>query len=100
MPVDLANATELTTIAREVGAEVVGGNLRYPSETGSWQLGEVDLGEYLDRYRDQRMMLVFVPLSETEKATCGQKISNALRVVERQRRGCIWDKKFLRIVTI
>jgi hypothetical protein len=44
----------------------VEGNLRYPSETGSWQLGDVDLGEHLDRYRDQRLMLVFVPLSEAE----------------------------------
>jgi hypothetical protein len=33
-------ASELATIAREVGAEVLEGNLRYPS--GSWQLGDVD----------------------------------------------------------
>jgi hypothetical protein len=61
----------LATIAREVGAEVVEGNLRHPSD--SWQLGDVDLGEYLDRYRDQRLILVFVPLgeAETELVTCG-----------------------------
>jgi hypothetical protein len=35
-------------IARKFGAEVVEGNLRYPSKTGNWQLGEVDLGEHLD----------------------------------------------------
>ncbi len=45
MPINPANATELATIAREVGAEVVEGNLRYPSVTGSWQLGDMDLGE-------------------------------------------------------
>ena len=39
-------ATELATIAREVGADVVKGDLRY----GSWQLG--DVVEHLDRYRD------------------------------------------------
>ena len=38
--------------------------------TGSWQLGDVDLGDHLERYRDQRLMLVFVPLGEAE-ATCG-----------------------------
>jgi hypothetical protein len=54
MPIDPANASELATIACEVGAEVVEGDLRYPSETGSWQLGEVDLGEHMDRYRDGR----------------------------------------------
>ena len=48
MPIDLASASELATIAREVGAEVVEGDLRYQS--GSWQLGDVDLVEHLDRY--------------------------------------------------
>jgi hypothetical protein len=66
MSTNPANATGLATIAREVGAEVVEGDLRYPSVTGSWQLGDVDLGEYLDRYRDQRLMVVFVPLGEAE----------------------------------
>ncbi len=37
MPIDPANANELATTAREVSAEVVRGNLRYPSDTGSWQ---------------------------------------------------------------
>jgi hypothetical protein len=33
----------------------------------------VDLGEYLDRYRDQRLMVILVPLGEAEKKpfTCG-----------------------------
>jgi hypothetical protein len=46
MHVNPTNATELATIAREVGAEVLEGDLRYPSESGSWQLGDVDLGEH------------------------------------------------------
>ena len=56
MPTNSANATELVTfayevgvIAREIGAEVLEGELRYPSLTGNWQLGDVDLGEHLDR---------------------------------------------------
>ena len=36
-------------------------------------MGDVDLGEHLDRYRDQRMMVVLVPLgdAEAETFTCG-----------------------------
>ena len=68
MPIDPENAIELATMARKVGAEVVEGDLR--NQSGSWQLGEVGLGEQLDRYRDQRLMLVFVPLGETEPLIC------------------------------
>jgi len=73
MPIDPANAGELANIAREVGAEVLEGTLRYPSESGSWQLGDVDLGKYLDRYRDQRLVLILAPLGGVEKETftCG-----------------------------
>ena len=62
MPVDPANASELKQIAAEVGADVLEGGLRYPSETGGWQLGDLDLSEYLDRYRDQRLVIVIAPL--------------------------------------
>ena len=73
MPTNPANATELAAIAREIGGEVLEGDLRYPSETGNWQLGDVDLGEHLDRYRDRPMMVVLVPLgdAESETFTCG-----------------------------
>ena len=73
MYVDPADASELSAIACEVGAEVLEGNLRYPSQSGSWQLGDVDLSEYLDRYRDQRLMVVLVPLdmAEEDTVTCG-----------------------------
>ena len=73
MEVDPTNASELATIAREVGAEVLEGDLRYPSQAGSWQLGDLDLGEHLRRYRDQQLMVVLVPLgmAEKETATCG-----------------------------
>jgi hypothetical protein len=55
MQVDSANATELATIAREVGAEVVEGDLRYQS--GSWQLGDVELVEHLDLYPIYRLVV-------------------------------------------
>jgi len=38
MPVDPANARELAQIAGELGADVLSGDLRYPSETDGWQL--------------------------------------------------------------
>jgi len=36
MGIDLANAHELAQIAGEIGADVLSGDLRYPSETGGW----------------------------------------------------------------
>jgi hypothetical protein len=72
MAVDPANAHELAQIAGEVGANVLSGNLRYPSDTGGWQLGDIDLSEYLDRYRGQKVM-VGAPLGQAPVAsyTCG-----------------------------
>ena len=45
-----ANAEELANIAGETGAEVLRGALRYPSESGGWHLGDVDLSEHLGKY--------------------------------------------------
>lgn len=67
--VDPANANELAAIAQEIGAEVLQSALRYPAETGGWQLGDLDLGEHLARYRDQRLVLVIVPLGAPEPQT-------------------------------
>jgi len=39
------DADELEEIAREIGGESLRGPLRYPRWTGTWQLGETDLGE-------------------------------------------------------
>ncbi len=39
-----ANAEELATIAQETVAKVLRGALRYPSESGGCQLGDVDRG--------------------------------------------------------
>ena len=72
MYIDSAKAIQLVTIAREAGAEVLEGNLRYPSSTGGWQLGDVNLHDHLVRYRDQRLMLILVPAGKavTETVTC------------------------------
>lgn len=68
-----ANAEELATIAQETGAEVLKGALRYPSESGGWQLGDVDLSEHLDKYRDREVMLIIASVGKAgkEKVTCG-----------------------------
>ena len=73
MPVDSSNARELARIASEIDADVLTSNLRYPSDTGGWQLGELDLSEYLDRYRDQRMVIIVAPLGPADPQTynCG-----------------------------
>jgi rubrerythrin len=71
-PLESAKASELAAIARELGAEVLEGDLRHSSRSENWQLGDVDLAVYLDRYRDQRLMVVVAPIGRagTEPATC------------------------------
>jgi hypothetical protein len=71
--IDPANAEELANLADEIGADVLSGDLRYPSDTGGRQLGDLDLSEYLDRYRDQRLVLIIAPIGDAEPATytCG-----------------------------
>ena len=68
-----ANAEELTTIAQETGAEVLRGALRYPSESGGWQLGKLDLSEHLERYRDQEVTVIIASAGKTEveRVICG-----------------------------
>ena len=72
-PLHPANAEELAIIAQETGAEVLRGALRYPSESGGWQLGGLDLSEHLDKYRDQELVVVIGSLGKggTEQVTCG-----------------------------
>ena len=71
-PLESAKASELAAIARELGAEVLEGDLRQLSRSESWHLGDVDMAVYLDRYRDQRLMVVLAPIGKagTEPATC------------------------------
>jgi hypothetical protein len=41
--IDPTNAEELATIAGEIGADVLEGALRYPSDSGEWLLGDLDV---------------------------------------------------------
>ena len=68
-----ANAEELVTIAQETGAEVLRGALRYPSESGGWQLGDLDLSEHLSKYRDQEITLIIAATGDAQEppAVCG-----------------------------
>ena len=68
-----ANTQELANIAKETGAEVLRGPLRYPSESGGWQLGGLDLSEYLSKYRDHELVLIIAATgkAEEERVVCG-----------------------------
>lgn len=56
-------------MARDLGADVLKGHLRYPSETGGWQLGTLDFDEYLAHYRDQRVVVIIAPIGPPEPVT-------------------------------
>jgi len=45
----------------------------YPSKTGSWQAGDLDLGEYPDRCRGKRQVLIIAPVGDARSPTytCG-----------------------------
>jgi len=58
-----SDVKELPTIAEESSAQVLRGPLRYPSDSGSWQLGDIDCGEHPAKYRDHRV--------EKEQYICG-----------------------------
>ena len=53
-----ANAEELANIAEEIGAEALRGALRYPSDSGGWQLGDLDVSEHLAKYRDRDVIVI------------------------------------------
>jgi hypothetical protein len=74
MPVVLENAYELEVIAQEIGAISLKGHLRYPSETGGWTLssaealGDLDLDEYLAKFRDRKLVLIVAPLARYSRS--------------------------------
>jgi hypothetical protein len=49
---DPRNAQEQVAIAYEIGAGTLSGDLCYPSEVGSWQLGDIELSEHVDHTRE------------------------------------------------
>lgn len=56
------NAEELATMAQEIGAQVIRGQVRYPSNTGDIEVGGVDIGEYLYELKDQEVMVIVAAL--------------------------------------
>jgi len=99
----LDNANELALIAQEIGAEVIRGPVRYPSETGDIEVGGVDVGEYLYGLKDQEVMLVIAPTGPVEELplicglcttphqseecpTCKTEREDAKRVIEERLR--------------
>ena len=77
MTVDSANAAELANIARELGATVIEGSLRFPSEEGGWAIGSVVdfTEEVLAHFRDRKVMVIIADLGQAdevhEEYTCG-----------------------------
>ena len=57
------NAEELASMAREVGAEVIDGQVHCRSDTGAVEVGGVDIGKQLCELRGQAVMLIVLPLS-------------------------------------
>ena len=56
-PLHPANAEAIAEFAEETGAEVLRGALRYPSDSGGWQLGDIDLSEHLAQHMDSTTSL-------------------------------------------
>ena len=61
-----ANAEAIAEFAEETGAEVLRGALRYPSESGGWQLGDIGFGEHLARYRAHELVIVIASVGKAK----------------------------------
>ena len=67
------NAEELALMAQEIGAEVIRGQVRYPSNTGDIEVGGVDIGEYLYELKGEEVMVIVAPLGPAQEppVICG-----------------------------
>jgi hypothetical protein len=70
MSVDPADAYELPQIASQTGVDVLSDHFRYPSLTAGWQPGDPHFREHLDRYHNEQMILMTVPVCEAVPAPC------------------------------
>ena len=61
------NAEELATIAEEIGAQVIRGQVCYPGGDGGLEVGEVDIDELLYELRDQEVMVIVAALGPVEE---------------------------------
>ena len=78
----------LARLAKETGDEVLRGPLRYPSETGGWQLGDIDPSAHLSKYRDYELVLVITATGKAEEQIICGICGAALDKVEE----CPWCK--------
>ena len=50
------------------------GALRYPSESGGWQLGDSDLSEYLAKYRDHEVVVILASAGKAGEVDKGKYV--------------------------
>lgn len=58
----LENAEGLATIAQEIGADVIRGEVRYPSNSGDIEVAGVDIGEYLFELKNHEVVVIVAAL--------------------------------------
>ncbi len=68
--VDPRNARDLATIAVEAGAVIRAGPLRHISTTDGWQMGSVDLSDFLAQYSDRPVLLIIAPVQDAATILC------------------------------
>ena len=73
-PLHPANAEAIVQFAEETGAEVLRGDLRYPSDSGGWQLGDIDLSEHLAKYRDHEVVIVIASIEQAGEVEEGKYV--------------------------
>ncbi len=67
------DAEELASTAREIGAQVIRGSVRYPGHEGGLHAGDVDNERPLCELKDQEVLVIVAPLRSTQKVPtiCG-----------------------------
>ena len=67
------SANELAQIAKEAGALVLHGQLKYPGpETGDWEIGSENIPDLLYELRGRQMLLILAPVDDSESVhLCG-----------------------------
>lgn len=97
------DAKELALIAKEIGAQVIRGRIRYPGREGGLDVGGVGIEEFLYELKDREVVIIIAPLgavrqlpticglcmtpySGDECPRCRQEREEAKRVIERRLR--------------
>ncbi len=78
-----ASVRELTSAAYELDSGVVEGRLHRSAEDGRWMVDDTSLGEWLDRYDGQQIVLIVASLEDDRPIppkvcrTCGNEYVGA-----------------------